>query len=99
MAGGPPKFEVLGFRLSGLLVNPELRIIVIEVIVSLVKHIIAETMTSITMMFSAGFTNRPDRLKPKTSNFGEPPAKPRCITFLPMLLDFHTYVVIAYCTF
>jgi hypothetical protein len=34
-----------------------------------------ETMTSITMICSAGFTYRPDRLKPRTSNFRGPPAK------------------------
>jgi hypothetical protein len=47
---------------------------------------------------SAGFTHRPDRLKPRVSRFRGPPAKVYNL-FLTLLFDFHTYAVIAYCTF
>ena len=46
-----------------------------DTIVSVIICFTNETMTSITMIRSAGFTNRPDRLKPKTSNFRGHPAK------------------------
>ena len=47
---------------------------------------------------SAGFPYSLDRLKPRASKLRGPPAKVYNI-FLTLLLDFHTYVVIAYCTF
>ena len=46
---------------------------------------------------SAGFTYRLDRLKPRASKFRGPPAK--VYNVLILLLDFHTYAVMTYCTF
>jgi hypothetical protein len=46
---------------------------------------------------SAGFTYRLDRLKPRASKSRGPPTK--VIIFLTLLLDFHIYAVITYCTF
>ena len=46
---------------------------------------------------SAGFPYMIDRLKPRASKFRDPPVK--CIIFLKLLLNFHTYAVITYCTF
>jgi hypothetical protein len=51
----------------------------------------------IVLVSSAGFTYRLDRLRPRASQFRGPPA--RCIIFLTLLLDFHIYAVIKYCTF
>ena len=49
---------------------------------------------------SAGFTYILDRLKPRASRLrGGGGLRPWCIVFLTLLLDFHTYAVITYCTF
>ena len=48
-----------------------------------------------SLLNSAGFTYRLDRLKPQ--HVGS--LRPRCIIFLTLLLNFHTYAVITYCTF
>jgi hypothetical protein len=42
-----------------------------------------------------GSTYSLERLKPRASKF----RGPRCIIFLTLLLDFHTYAVITYYTF
>ena len=46
---------------------------------------------------SVGFTYRLDRLKPRVSKFRRPPAK--VYNILTLLLDFHAYAFITYCTF
>ena len=46
---------------------------------------------------SAGFTHRLDRLKPRASQFRGPPTM--VYNIFTLLLDFHTYAVITYCTF
>jgi hypothetical protein len=48
-------------------------------------------------VYSVGFTYRLDRLKPRASKFRRLLAK--VYNILTLLLDFHTYAVIAYCTF
>jgi hypothetical protein len=48
---------------------------------------------------SAGFTYRLDRLKPRASKFRGPPTKVYNIFNTVIILDFHTYAVITYCTF
>jgi hypothetical protein len=55
------------------------------------------TETSCALTISAGFTYRLDRLKPKASECRGPPVK--VYNILTLLLDFHTYAVITYCTF
>ena len=45
-------------------------------------------------MGSAGFTYRLDRLKPRASTFRG--LRPRCMIFLTLLFEFHTYVAISW---
>ena len=45
--------------------------------------------------FSAGFTYRLDRLKPRASKFKGSPTK----VGVSLLMYFHTFAVITYCTF
>ena len=61
------------------------------------SYILYFTLYYLTLTINAGFTYRLDRLKPRTSKLWD--LRPRCIIFLTLLFDFHTYAVIAHCTF